>query len=174
MKRCAPVLAFVLMCAVGPAFAGSVGVYGTYWDGGDADPAYGAGARVGFDFLNWLELEFHGTWYQDLEDDAATQPIQVTATPIDGGLKFNLLPESKFNVYVGGGVTYYLVDSNFGDADNETSYYGEAGIEFGGEHAKLFVEALWRDLDVTIEDTLGDSDADFSGVAGNVGLNWRW
>lgn len=174
MKRYAMLLTLVLLCAAAPAYAGSFGVYGTYWDEGDVDPVYGAGARIGFNFLKWLELEFHGTWYQDAEVEDPSMTFDVSTIPIDGGLKFNLLPEGKFNFYVGAGFTYYLMDSDFGEVDDETGYYGDAGIEFGGDNTKFFIEAIWRDLDTTVDDPGGDIHVDFSGIAANAGLNWRW
>ena len=173
MKRVPIVLLGLMLLTAAPAFAGSFGIYGSYWDGSDTGSTYGAGARMGFQFLKWLELEFHGTYYTDFENDIQSSNFELTALPVDGGLKFNLLPKSKVNVYVGGGVTYYFMDTNLGSVDDEFTYYGEAGLEFGGK-TKFFVEALWRSLDTTVDDPTSSVDVDFSGVSANAGINWHW
>jgi hypothetical protein len=174
MKRIPILVIGLMVLAVAPSYAGSFGVYGSYWDGSDPGSTYGAGARVGFDFAKWLELEFHGTYYADFSDDDSGVDIDLTALPVDGGLRINFLPKSKFNVYAGGGVTYYFMDTSLGSIDNEFTYYGEGGIEFGGDKTKFFAEALWRSLDTSINDSTGDTDVDFSGISLNVGVNWSW
>ena len=173
MKRIPVVLLVLIFAAAAPAFAGSFGVYGSYWDGNDPGSTYGGGVRIGFDFLKWMELEFHGTYYSDFSQDISSQDFSLTALPVDGGLRFNLLPKSKVNVYVGGGVTYYFMDTNLGSLDNEFTYYGEGGLEFGGK-TKFFAEALWRSLDTTVNQSTGDTDVDFSGISVNAGINWKW
>lgn len=175
MKRIAIAIVVLLVAAAAPSFAGSFGVYGSYWDGSDVGTTAGAGVRIGFDFFKWLEMEFHGTYYTNFEEEFESSDFELTALPVDGGLRFNLLPEKKFNIYFGAGVTYYFMDTNLGQVDDEFTYYGDAGIEFGGEKTKFFIEAVWRDLDTTVDDpTTGDPEVDFSGISGNVGVNWSW
>jgi hypothetical protein len=165
----------VLLAAAMPAYAGSVGVYGSYWDSSDVGSTEGLGVRLGFDMFKWMELEFHGTYYSDFSQDVQSQSFKLTALPVDGGLRFNLLPKSKVNVYVGAGVTYYFMDTNFGSVGNEFTYYGDAGLEFGGDKTKFFVEAMWRNLDTNVNDpTTGSVDVSFSGISANAGINWRW
>ena len=174
MKRIPVVLLGLMLVTAAPAFAGTFGFYGSYWDGSDSGSTYGAGARIGFDFLKWMELEFHGTYYTDFEGDIQSQNFELTALPVDGGLKFKFLPNSKVNLYFGAGLTYYFMDTNLGTLDDEFTYYGEAGLQFGGKSTKFFVEALWRSLDTTVDDPSGDTDIDFSGVSANAGINWNW
>jgi hypothetical protein len=157
-----------------PSYAGSIGVYGSYWDGSDVGSSYGAGVRLGFDMFDWMGLEFHGTYYADFEEEIDSEDFELTALPVDGGLRFNLFGKSKFNLYLGAGVTYYFMDTNLGSVDDEFTYYGEVGIEMGGDNTKFFAEALWRDLDTTVDDPSGDEDVSFSGVSLNAGLNWTW
>lgn len=174
MKRSAIVLAILLVSSAVPSFAGSIGVFGSYWDGNEAGTTAGAGVRLGFDFFKWLEFEFHGTYYTDFEEEIEGQDFVLAALPVDGGLRVNFIPESKFNVYLGGGATYYFLDTDLGEIDDEFTYYGEAGVEFGGDKTKFFIEALWRTLDTSVQDPSGDRDIDFGGISGNIGVNWRW
>ena len=173
MKKIVLAMVVVLFTAAVPSYAGSAGVYGSYWDGSDVGSTYGVGGRFGFNMFKWMELEFHATYYTDFEEDISSQDFELTALPVDGGLRFNLLPDKAFNIYVGGGVTYYFMDTNLGSVDDEFSYYGSAGVEFG-KKTHFFVEALWRNLDTTVDESTGDEDVSFSGVSANVGLNWRW
>jgi hypothetical protein len=174
MKKLTLALALLLVAVV-PSYAGSVGVYGSYWDGSDVGSTSGAGVRVGFDMFKWMELEFKGTYYSDFSQDIENEDFKLTALPVDGGIRFNFLPKSKFNIYAGAGVTYYFMDTNLGSVNDEFTYYGEAGMEIGGEKTKFFVEALWRDLNTTVDETsTSSSDVSFSGISANVGVNWKW
>ena len=172
------------LCAVGailfsvlasaPASAGSFGVYGAYWDAKDPDASWGVGARVGFDFVKYLELEFHGTYYGDFGQDILGTSVDIRAIPLDGGLRFNFIPEGKVNPYVGLGFTYYFLDVSEGSIDNETGWYAEAGLEIGKGNTKFMMEAAWRKLDTAISLGAIDFDGDWSGVCGQVGVNWTW
>src|SRR5262245_19958352 len=177
MKKAILALVVVLAAAAvtaTPSYAGSIGVYGSYWDGNDVGSSYGAGVRLGFDMFKWLGLEFHGTYYSDFTQEIDSNDFELTALPVDGGLRINLFGESKFNLYFGAGVTYYFMDTNLGSVDDEFTYYGEGGVEFGSKNTKFFAELLWRDLDTTVDDPSGDDDIDFSGISANAGINWRW
>ena len=101
-----------------PAQAGTVGLYGAYWDTDEADSSWGAGARAGFDFVDWLELEFHGTYYPDLGADLVGLPeaLSISAIPVDAGLKFKFFGE-KPGLYAGAGFTYYFLDIEDGEID---------------------------------------------------------
>ena len=165
------IFAMVLMAV--PAQAGTVGVYGAFWDTDDADSSWGAGVRVGFDFLSWMELEFHGTYFPDFGADVLGSSVDITALPLDGGLKFKFFPDKPVTLYVGAGATYYFMDSNDVEIDDETGYYAEAGLEFG-DKTNLFFEVMWRNMDATIDSGLFSGDASFDGLTGHFGLNWSW
>ena len=157
-----------------PSWAGSFGVYGAYWDADEADKSLGAGVRVGFDFVKFLELEFHGTHYPDFETRTLVTDFDIQATAVDGGLRVNFLPVGPVNPYVGAGISRYFLDSDQGDIDNETGWYGEAGLDLGGENCRFFAEAMWRKLDAHISLEDFNTDAQFDGIAFNVGALWRW
>ena len=171
-KKAALCVAAMFLFAV-PSWAGSFGVYGSYWDSNDGGSSWGGGVRVGFDFFKWMELEFHGTYFPDFGADILGSNVDITATPVDGGLRFNFLPDKAVNVYAGAGASYYFMDASDGSMDNSTGWYGEAGLEFG-KKSRFFVEAMWREMDTTLSFNSFDADADFNGVTGQVGFNWKW
>ena len=172
-KRLAMVVATLVLFSV-PAHAGSFGAYGSYWSSDDAANSWGAGARVGFNFAKWLELEFHGAYYPDFGTQVFSEDIKVRAIPVDGGLKFNFLPTKTVNPYAGLGVTYYFLDTDQGDIDNETGLYGELGLDFGNEKTRFFVEAVWRKLDTSISVNSLNDDVNFDGIDWHAGVTWRW
>src|SRR3989442_6595572 len=131
-----------LACFSVPASAGSFGFYGSYWDSDQADSSWGGAARMGFSFVKFLELEFHGTEYPRFKSEVGLQNIDVKALPVDGGLRFNFLPTAPFNPYVGAGASYYFLDSNQGSIDNQTGWYGEAGGDIRRQKARLFAGGM--------------------------------
>ena len=165
--------ALVSLCAV-PSWAGSFGVYGSYWDADEADKSFGAGVRVGFDFVKFLELEFHATHYPDFETRTIFADFDIKATPVDAGLRVNIIPVGPVNPYVGAGFSRYFLDSDVGNIDNETGWYGEAGLDAGGDHGRFFAEVMWRKLETHVSLGVFDDDARFDGAAFNVGGMWRW
>jgi len=172
------------LCAVGaliftvlasaPASAGSFGVYGAYWDAKDPDSSWGVGARVGFDFVKYLELEFHGTYYGDFGQDILGTSVDMRAIPVDGGLRINFLPEKVVNPYVGAGFTYYFLDVSDGSVDNTTGWYAEGGLEIGKGNTKFMMEAVWRKMDTSVSLDAFDFDTTFDGITAQVGVNWTW
>ena len=172
-NRIATTLAALALFVV-PAHAGSFGLYGSYWDADQADSSKGGGARMGFNFVKYLELDFHGTYYPSFETDVNGQMVEVKAKPVDGGLRVNLLPGGPVNPYVGAGVSYFFLSTDQGEIDNQTGIYGQAGLEFGGEGARFFLEALWRKMDTTVTLAAFDRDTEFDGLAANAGFTWRW
>src|SRR2546428_3606454 len=86
-----------------PARAGSFGVYGSYWDSDQADSSSGGGGKVGFSFVKFLELEFHGTYYPSFTTDVAGLAVDVKAKPAGGGPPVNLLPPAPRHPHCGAG-----------------------------------------------------------------------
>jgi outer membrane protein with beta-barrel domain len=172
-KRMATVLVAAMLFSA-PARAGSFGFYGSYWGSDDAESSVGGGGKVGFQFVKFLELEFHGTYHPSFTTDVGGQALDVEATPVDGGLRVNFLPSGPVNPYVGAGVTYYFLATDQGNIDNKTGIYAQTGLEVGGEARRFFIEALWRKVDTTINLASFNRDTRFDGIAGNVGVAWRW
>ena len=173
-KRIVTALAASCLLAV-PAWAGSFGIYGSYWDSDQAKNSTGGGGRIGFNFVKMLELDFHGTYFSRFTTDVGGQSVDVKAKPVDGGLRVNLLPGGPINPYVGAGVTYYFLETSQGSIDNKTGIYGQAGLELGGgEGSRFFVEALWRKMDTHLTLASFDTRTRFDGFTANAGVAWRW
>src|SRR2546425_3987485 len=126
-KKIVTGLAAVLFVSA-PARAGSFGVYGSYWNSDQADSSWGGGGKVGFTFVKFLELEFHGTYYPSFTTDVAGQAVDVNAKPLHGGLRVNLLPSGPINPFVGAGVSYYFLNTAQRSVDNQTAIYGNSGL----------------------------------------------
>ena len=174
MNRKWPLLVVMLVLVPLPAFAGSFGAYGTYWDPDNAESSAGAGARLGFDFVKFLELEFHGSRFSTFQTDPSLPDVEITATPVDGGLRVNFLPASAVNPYIGAGASYYFLEADNAEIDNQAGWYGEAGLDFGGKHTRAFTEAIWRKIDTPVSLEAFDTDAQFDGISFNAGVLWRW
>jgi len=157
-----------------PATAGSFGAYGSYWNSEEADKSWGGGARIGFSFVKHLELEFHGTYFPNFDTKLFLQNVGIKATPVDGGLRLNLLPSAIVNPYVGAGVSHYFLDSDQGEIDDQNGWYGEGGLDFGEKNTRAFAEAMWRKLDTDISLGVFDSHTRFDGISFNAGVLWRW
>lgn len=174
MKRVLSCLAIVLLAGTVSAQAGSFGVFGSYWDSDEADTAAGAGVLLGFNFASRLTLEFRGTYFEDFSADEFASQFDVSVIPIDAGLRIDILKDKVVNPYIGAGVTYYLLDTDLGEIDDEFGYYGQFGLDFGGENVRFFVEGLYRQAEGTVEDSGNDADIDFTGITANAGIVWRW
>ena len=74
----------------------------------------------------------------------------------------------------GFGSTTVFPTSSWTLIDNETGWYAEAGLDFGGDNGRFFVEGMWRKLDTSISLGVFDADTKFDGIAANVGVVWRW
>ncbi|HLE84952.1 MAG TPA: outer membrane beta-barrel protein [Thermoanaerobaculia bacterium] len=197
--------ALILIAVAAVAFGGSAAsasdfaVFGSYLDTEDLDQSVGAGVRAGFG--NRFQLDLRASYFPDLSedfesfvDDPGTDPGRfqndVEAIPLDAGLKLNFNPEEGWNPYVGGGATYWFLDLERGEVDDEAGFYLAGGIEFarptGG--VGFFAEAIYRDVEATVNrdpndfDDLDDvdfeairqRDLDVGGIGVNAGLIWKF
>ena len=175
VRKVGMLLAIMALCSA-PSWAGSFGVFGSYWDTKDADASWGAGVRTGFSFNKMLELEFRGTYYPNFKNDEfPSQSVDLRAIPVDGGLKINFLPDQVVNPYVGGGFTYYFLSTDPGEVDDQSGVYLNAGLDAGPKDgAKFFAELMWRKVDTSVSFGAFNEDVKFDGINLNVGANWRW
>jgi hypothetical protein len=176
-----PLKKFVMILAIltlfsAPSWAGSFSLFGSYWDSKDADASWGGGARVGFDLTKKFELEFHGTYYPDFKDDQFPgTTIELTAIPVDGGLKFNFTPDKTVNSFVGAGVSYYFLSTSPGSVEDQTGVYLDAGLDIGDKDGvRFFAEVMWRNVDTSVSFGGADNDVQFDGLGFNAGATWRW
>ncbi len=176
MKKTLLTLTVLALCAVfsPPATAESFGAYGSHWDSKDANSTNGFGVKAGFDLSTSVELEFHGTYYKDFDETFGGTGFKLTALPVDGGLRFNLMPGEKFNVALGVGVSYVFFQTNNGKLDDKLAYYGVAGFDVGSDTTRFLFEAMYRKVKGTIDTGGSAVDVKFDGFSLNAGILWKF
>jgi hypothetical protein len=182
MKKIILFAAAALAILAGPAAAADFSVFGSYWNTQDADEALGAGAKARLGRF----VELRGTYYSDVTAD--TEPerfdFEVSAIPLEAGLRFDFAEGEAFSPYVGGGASYIMLDTTEGDIDDEVGYYAVLGAEFGNRPSGLsfMAEAIYRNVEATVtedEDGFPDDVRDdvilrLDGLGVNAGLVWRF
>lgn len=189
----------IFALGTGPAWAADFAVFGSYLDTEDLDQSVGGGVRAGFG--NRFQLDLRATYFPDLTedfesfvDDPGTDPGRfqndVEAIPLDVGLKLNFNPDEGWNPYVGGGATYWFLDTERGEIDDEAGFYLAGGIELARptDGMGFFGEVIYRDVEATVNrdpddfDDLDDvdfeairqRDLDVGGIGVNAGLIWKF
>ncbi len=190
-KQFLPVLALAGLLA-SPALATDFGIYGSYWDTDALKSTAGAGVKLGIG-SGLVRFELRGSYFPDISENfdelvedgqLETGNFEVKATVPEAGITFNFTPERAFQPYVGAGASYYILDTNIFELDDEVGYYGVAGFHVGRANGgpAFFAEAMYRKVDATIvDDNLNDLDnlngkvsLDLSGVAVNAGVLFRF
>jgi hypothetical protein len=184
-------LTVVVVCLSFTPASADFSLYGTWWDTDEADDAAGIGAGWAGGLGEVIDLEFRATWYEELTDEpledlfTGATPIEtgLTVIPIELGLRFNFARDSTFwNPWFGVGASYYLLDTDTGNIDDEVGYYGSFGAMFGdGEGADFFAEVGYRwseatvtSFDVDQDNVLDEFDIKLDGPYLNVGVRWRF
>lgn len=175
-----------LALAAAPARAGDLALFGSYWSTDQAGDTFGGGARLGLSFAPWLVLDLRGTYFADVTDDRGNRDLELSAVPLDAGLRLQF-GSSGTVPYIGAGATYYLLDSNRGEIDDEFGWYAVAGLALGPpKGVAFFAEAIYRDVEGTVvtepSDFEGLPDVEFqervavplSGFGANAGIVFRW
>jgi hypothetical protein len=180
-----------------PASAGDFSIFGSYWDTDVAGDAAGGGLGLGFPFNETLGLDLRVSYYEELSDDPlenafdSNDPVfqekGIQVWPLDIGLRFNFASGSSFRPYLAGGASYFVLDSDFGNINDEVGYYAALGATFGDpDGTNFFVEGTWRKANARIEldpEDLNDIDDinvedhanfDIDGAGVNLGLRWNW
>lgn len=188
---CAAILATAPLAAV------DFSLMGSYWDTDVAGDTAGAGIILGLPFNETLAFELRATYFEELSDDpfdnifdsdeTVFQDRGIQAMPIEAGLRFSFAPGSTFRPYLGGGGSYFLIDSDFGEIQDQLGYYLAAGATVGdGAGAEFFFEGVWRQASAEVEvdpEDLGDIDDidvdntpsfDIDGFGVNVGVRWAF
>lgn len=200
MKKAAVgVLFLALVCASPAAMAQQFDLFGSYWNTSDVDDTFGGGIGLGFPFgETGLGLHAKATYYQELTDEPlenlfedddqgffAEESLEIL--PVDVGLHYEFAPRGSFSPWVGGGVSYFMIDTTREgiDVDDETGFHVSVGSRIGQrEGANFFVEGIYRSTEATLnrERQPGDDDIDLEdevaidldGIAINAGLQWRF
>jgi opacity protein-like surface antigen len=171
-------VAAALVLVVGPASANDFGLFGSGWNTKDADQGMGVGGKVNLGRL----FELRAAYFSDLTADTSpeSRDFELKAVPLEAGLAFKFADNERFSPYAGGGVGYYLLDTNRGEVDDETGWYAVLGADFKtSENLGFMVEGIYRGMEATVRnddpsDVIGDVDLDFGGLGVNAGLVWSW
>ncbi len=187
------VLLLLTALAAAPASATDFAIFGSWWDTEELGETAGGGIKL--ETGQTFQLQFRASYYPDLTEDFGQLidedddffKFELEAIPLEAGIKLNL-GGGSVRPFIGGGATYFLLDSNFGEIDDEVGYYLTAGLELGGGGGGVgfFAEALYRNVegtlnfdpediedieDVEIEDEVA---IDLSGLAVNAGIVFRF
>lgn len=175
--------ALALLLLATSAQAGELGLFGSYWDTKDLGDTAGAGVKYAIGD-HALRLELRGSYYPDLTSDASevvqgqTGDFELKAVVPEAGVTYNFAPGANTQLYVGAGLSYYLLDPNEFDVGNEAGYYGLAGFTAGGggNGPAFFAEAIYRSVEATVQDDslVRDVDLDLSGLSLNLGVLFRF
>ncbi|HVS66544.1 MAG TPA: outer membrane beta-barrel protein [Thermoanaerobaculia bacterium] len=190
------VLALFLAPAAGAS--GSFSLYGSFWETDALDDTFGGGLAFGIPITERLALDLRAAYYQELESDSFDEFIDdvfdddqnvfrensLEVIPIEVGVRYNFVPRETVNVYVGGGLAYYLIAADLGEVDDELGAYALLGAQFGDPAGISFLlEGQYRKVEGSIRDRDGELgnrdltdavDVDLDGFAVNAGVVWRW
>jgi hypothetical protein len=181
--------------AVAPASATDFSLFGSYWDTDVAGDTAGGGIMLGFPINELFAIELRGTYFEELtddpleaafdSDDPVFQEAGIQAIPLEAGVRFTFSEGAMFRPHIGGGFSYFLLDSDFGEISDELGYYAAVGATVGdGEGTDFFFEGTWRKATAEVEldpqqlDDIDDidvddhADVDLDGVGVNLGLRW--
>lgn len=188
MKRAFLALSLLALLAA-PASAGGIGFHAGWIDTDQADNDAGFGLLFSFDVSPRVDIQLRGTDFRELSvsaSDAETEnDFKFQATLIDFGFAYRFTKDGrKFTPYVGGGGTYYLLDStpdSKGQLNDEYGWYGVVGLDFPiSRRWAIYVEGLWRDAKMSIKgDDLGlggpvDVGVNLNGPQVDAGIALTW
>ena len=175
--------ALLLCFAAAPPAQAAFGfsIYGSYWEPDDAGDTAGGGLELAFPLSPRVDIDLRGSYFEELDpeplqvlfdSDSPFRNAGLEVLPIELGIRFNLAPKlTAVQPYIGGGAGYYLLDSDFGDVDDEGGWFGVLGLGFGDrEGASFFVEGQYRRIEATVEED-PDNPFDFEGFDRNVKLD---
>ena len=190
MKRAFLALSLLALLAVPVSAGGGIGLHAGWVDMADADNDAGWGLTAKFGVTPHVDIQLRGTDFRSLTVDSSNSNSLVStfefqATLLDLGFAYTFTKEGRrFTPYVGGGGTYYLLDStpdSNGRVGDEYGWYGIAGLTLPiAKRWDVYVEGMWRDAKMTIKgDDLGiggpvDVGVDLNGPQLNLGLSLRW
>ena len=176
------IVLFGFVAAAGPATATDLGLHGAYWNTDQAERTFGFGAKLRFSFV-----ELRATYFDDVTSDVEPESadFEIKAYPLEGGIVIQFLKNSMFRPYVGGGVGYYLLDTNLGDIDDEVGFYVVGGADIGAPSSRVAfsIEGIYRNIEGSVRGELFDPDfdieedeidLDLSGIGANAGVVFRF
>ena len=119
------------------------------------------------------------------EVDGLVRDFEYQTTTFDLGFTYNFRKQERaLTPFVGGGGTYFLLDStpdSQGRINDEYGWYGIAGLDFPfASRWGAYLEGMWRDAKMTIRDDglepFGPTDVgvSISGPQVNIGIKFFW
>ena len=155
------------------AHADGLGVFAAYLNPSDTDGIAGFGVR-GRGGHELVYFELRATFFESIPEIDLEGVEDLSTMPVDLGVGWHTDFEAPQQLYGGGGVTFYIYDSEKGDVDNALGYYLQLGGEVGlTENFGLFFEVLWRDVDTQTGDDLNPRDLKMDGGAVHIGVMLR-
>jgi outer membrane protein W len=178
-----------ILCAVaalglgllaGPAKAADFGVFGAYQDTKDADQGYGGGVKLDFSVIT-----LRATYFGDVTSNnrfATGNDFKLRVIPLEAGLQYKFQPDTNFTPYIGGGASYFLLDTNRGNVDDELGWFAVVGADIKTQHSfGVTLEAIYRSVDSTVRDNNNGNttvsskvDVQLRGIGANAGLVWHF
>lgn len=184
------VLMFAALLAM-PAEGSDLVVFGSYWDTSDMGNTAGAGVKFSLGD-GPLAFEVRGTYFPDLQEDFRDvidpgnpdipNKFEVSGIPIDLGVNWNFAKGEPVNFFLAGGGTYYMLDTNVFEIDDEFGFYAGTGLEVGSGSMSFYAEALYRSVEGSIRGELEGNDfvideavdLDLSGITINAGVSFHF
>jgi hypothetical protein len=191
---------FLAVLAVGlllPAFgaqASGLAVFGSYWDTDALGDTAGAGVKLSLPMGQTFNFDLRGTYYEpfdkealrdeldDVFDDEVDREIfdsEVDIIPLEAGFSFNL-GQGAVQPTLGAGVSYFMLDHDRFEIDDEVGWYGSVGLNFANEGSVgFFLEGLYRTAEGEVTEDEDDVDfdrvtIDLDGFAANAGVVFRF
>lgn len=181
--------------AASPLFAGDFSLMGSFWDTDVAGHTAGGGVILGLPLSQTFAIELRATYFEQLSDDTLENAFHshdpvflkqgIQALPLEAGVRFGFAPGQMFRPYVGGGASYFLLDSDFGEIKDELGYYAALGATVGdGRGADFFFEGVYRKATAHVKidpehfDDIDDINVDpnaalkLDGFGVNAGVRW--
>jgi hypothetical protein len=179
MRKALLVLGICILAT--PAFAGGgYSLFGSYGSVDNHEFAVGAGMRLTLGGDRWVG-DLTWTWYQNVSGVGTVAGFDdnIQVIPTELGIRFLMNPKGKVIPYLGGGLTFFYVNLNDGNASNPVGGYALFGINFGAKRAKFFAEGLYRygQSDVSYRyagDQQWTGTMDVGGFAANAGIAWTF
>ena len=191
MKRALLALSLLALLAV-PAGAkgGGIGAHAGWIATDDAGDDVGWGLLANFGISPHVDIQVRMTDFRSMvveggEVEGLVRDFEYQATTFDLGFTYNFRKQDRaLTPFVGGGGSYFLLDStpdSDGRINDEYGWYGIAGLDFPfADRWGVYLEGMWRDAKMTIRDDglepFGPTDVGVSlnGPQVNLGIKFFW
>jgi hypothetical protein len=194
MKRALLALSLLALLAVpAGAVSGGIGMHAGWIDMDDASDDAGWGLLANFGVSPRVDIQLRMTDFRSVVAGSENNngnvvllgDFEFQSTLVDFGFLYNFRKnDRKLTPFVGGGGTYYLLDStpdSKGRVNDEYGWYGIAGLDFPiAQRWAIYLEGMWRDAKMTIRGddlALGgpvDVGVDLNGPQVNLGIKFNW